>query len=404
VTIFLLIAAAMVAIAVACVLVPLLARRPRAGPVPDAVNLAVFRDQLAELEADVARGLLPGERYEQARDELERRVLEEARSETPPASEPSRAGAWTAAVLAAGIPAGAIVFYLGVGSPSALLPQADAGHEVTREQVEKMVARLEQRLERTPGDAEGWRMLGRSHSVMGRYPEAVRAYERAAALVPDDAGLLADYADALAMAQGRSMLGKPLELVNRALTIDADQWKALALAGTAALELKDYAGAVAYWERLRKVLPPDSDMGQSVEASIAEARALAGAKPASRAATAQAAPPARVAGKVTLARALAARAAPTDSVFIYARAAAGPPVPLAVLRKQVRDLPLDFTLDDSMAMAPNLKLSDFPEVVVGARVSRSGTATAQSGDLQGQSQPVKVGTTGIAVVIDSAIP
>jgi cytochrome c-type biogenesis protein CcmH len=200
------------------------------------------------------------------------------------------------------------------------------------------------------------------------------------------------------------MLGKPLELVTRALAIDADQWKALALAGTAAFERNDYAGAVAYWERLRKVLPPDSEMRQSVEASIAEAHALAGTKPAPETAKAQRAFPARVAGKVSLARALAARAAPTDSVFIYARAVSGPPMPLAVLRKQVRDLPLDFTLDDSMAMAPNLRLSDFPEVVVGARVSRSGTATAQSGDLQGQSNPVKVGTTGIAVVIDSAIP
>jgi cytochrome c-type biogenesis protein CcmH len=404
VTVFLLIAAAMVAVAVACVLVPLLSRRRGAGPVPGAANLAVLRDQLAELEADVARGLLPTQRYEQARDELERRVLEEARSETRPAGGAGPAGAWTAVALAAGIPAGAVVFYLAVGSPSALLPRADAGHQVTREQVEKMVTRLQQRLERTPGDAEGWRMLGRSQSVMGRYPEAVRAYGRAAALAPDDAGLLADYADALAMAQGRSMLGKPLELVTRALAIDADQWKALALAGTAAFERNDYAGAVAYWERLRKVLPPDSEMRQSVEASIAEAHALAGTKPAPETAKAQRAFPARVAGKVSLARALAARAAPTDSVFIYARAVSGPPMPLAVLRKQVRDLPLDFTLDDSMAMAPNLRLSDFPEVVVGARVSRSGTATAQSGDLQGQSNPVKVGTTGIAVVIDSAIP
>jgi cytochrome c-type biogenesis protein CcmH len=191
--------------------------------------------------------------------------------------------------------------------------------------------------------------------------------------------------------------------VKRALAIDPDQWKALALAGTAALERKDYKQAIAYWERLRKVLPPDSGMEQSVEASIAEARALAGAKPAPKA-KARVASSKEVTGKVSLAQGLAARAAPTDTVFIFARAANGPPMPLAVLRKQVRDLPLEFTLDDTMAMSPSLKLSDFPEVIVGARISRSGSATAQSGDLRGQSKPVKVGTTGIAIVIDSAVP
>ncbi|MGH8640910.1 MAG: c-type cytochrome biogenesis protein CcmI [Burkholderiales bacterium] len=400
-TLFLLIAATMIAIAVGCVLVPLLSRHARPGPAPEAANLAILRDQLAELEGDVARGVLDKERYEQARSELQRRALDEAQGHSTQAGSPRPANAWTAAVLAAGIPVGAVVFYLVVGSPSALLQQRDEGHQMTREKVEQMVARLANRLDKAPDDPEGWRVLGRSYSVMGRYPEAARAYERAAALIPADAGLLADYADALAMAQGRSMDGKPLDLVNRALKIDPDQWKALALAGTAALERKDYKQAIAFWERLRKVLPAGSGMEQSVEASIAEARALAGAGAAPRP---KAAAAAKVAGKVSLAQGMAARAAPTDTVFIFARAANGPPMPLAVLRKQVRDLPLEFTLDDTMAMAPNLKLSDFPEVIVGARVSRSGSATTQSGDLRGQSKPVKIGTTGIAVVIDTAIP
>jgi cytochrome c-type biogenesis protein CcmH len=403
VILFIVIAAAMVAIAVGCVLVPLLARRVRAGLAPEAANLAILRDQLAELEADVARGVLARERYEQARSELERRALDEAEGDSTPASPPRPASAWTAAVLAAAIPVGAVVFYLVVGAPSALLGQRDPGHEITREKVEQMVAGLAARLEKAPDDPDGWRVLGRSYSVMGRYPEAARAYERAVALVPADAGLLADYADALAMAQGQSMAGKPLEIVNRALAIDADQWKALALAGTAAMERKDYTRAIAYWERLRKVLPPGSGMEQSVDASIAEARSLAGAKPAPKP-KARAAAAAAVSGRVNLAPGLAARAAPTDTVFIFARAASGPPMPLAVLRKQVRDLPLEFTLDDTMAMAPNLKLSDFTEVIIGARVSRSGSATTQSGDLRGQSKPVKVGTTGIDIVIDTAVP
>lgn len=403
-TAFVLIAVAMVCVALAWVLVPLLVRRSRPGPSTEAANLAILRDQLAELEADVARGLLPRERYDQARAELERRVLEEAQAQGAPGGAAQPQGAWAAVALAGAIPIGAVALYLAIGTPSALSPAADSRHAITPEKVEEMVTRLAARLESSPDDPEGWRILARTYSVMGRYPEAVRAYERAVPLVPGDPDLLSDYADALAMTQGRSLEGKPLELVERALAIDPDHWKALALAGTAAFDRKEYARAISYWERLRKSLPPESEMERSVEASIAEARALSGAKAPPKAAKAPAAAPGKVTGRVSLAQGLAARAAPTDTVFIFARAAGGPPVPLAVLRRQVRDLPLEFALDDSMAMAPNMKLSGFAEVVIGARISRSGGATPQSGDLQGLSKPVKVGTTGIAVLIDTAIP
>lgn len=403
-TVFILIAAPMVAVAVAWVLVPLLARRVRAGPAPEAANLAILRDQLTELEADLARGTLTNDRYEQSRMELERRVLEETRSEPAPANPPRPARAWTAAVLAAAIPIGAAALYIVIGTPAALSPDPGPQHELTREKVEAMVAGLAARLEKEPNDPEGWTILARSYYVMGRYPEAARAYERAVSLVPGDAGLLADYADALAMTQGRSLQGKPFELVKQALKLDPNHWKALALAGTAALERKEHAQAIAYWERLRKLVPPGSELARSMDTSIAETRELAGAKPKAKSAKTPAASPGNVAGRVSIAQGLAARVAPTDTVFIFARAAGGPPMPLAVLRKLVQDLPLEFTLDDSMAMAPNLKLSDFPEVIIAARISRSGNATAQSGDLRGQSKPVKVGTTGVAVVIDTAVP
>lgn len=409
-TAFLVVAAAMLAVAVAWVLVPLLARRTHASPDPEATNLTVLRDQLAELAADLARGTLTQERYEQAKLELERRVLDEVKPDQPAGTaSPPAASAWTAAILGAVIPIAAIALYVAVGTPGALLAGAPgasgAQHEVTPDQLEAMVAKLAAHVEKNPDDAQGWTLLARSYYVMGRYPEAVRAYARAAALVPRDADLLADYADALAVTQGRSLQGKPLELVQRALEVDPEHWKALALAGTAAFDRKDYGRAIAYWERLKRVVPGDSEIGRSVDASIAEARELAGAKPAAGAPKAAAAAAStKVTGQVRLAPALAAKAAPTDTVFIFARAATGPPMPLAVLRKQVKDLPLDFTLDDSMAMAPTLRLSGFAEVIVGARVSRSGTATPQSGDLQGLSQPVKVGATGLAIVIDTAVP
>ena len=405
-TAFLVVAAAMVAGAVAWVLVPLLGRRKSTGPDPEATNLAVLRDQLAELDADLARGTLPRERYDQARLELERRVLDEVQAEAPAGGAPPGANAWTAAVLGALIPVAAVVLYLTVGTPAALAPQTASGerHQMTLADLEAMVAKLAGHLESNPDDAQGWMLLARSYYVMNRYPEAVRAYERASELVPGDADLLADYADALGMTQGRSLQGKPLELAERALAIDPNQWKALALAGTAAFDRKDFGKAIAYWERLKQVVPADSEMGRSVDASLAEARDAAGAKGAVVRAPAAASGGAKVSGKVSVAPALAAKAAPTDVVFIFARAASGPPMPLAVLRKQVKDLPVEFALDDSMAMAPSAKLSRFSEVVVGARISRSGSATPQSGDLQGLSRPVKVGASGVAVVIDTAVP
>jgi cytochrome c-type biogenesis protein CcmH len=212
--------------------------------------------------------------------------------------------------------------------------------------------------------------------------------------------------------------GKPLELVARALAADPTQWKALALAGTAAFDRKDYVRAAAYWERMKASVPPGSQIAQSVDASIAEARQLGGLKPGpalsppavARAPAAASAPPVAgaaegtVAGTVALAPALAAKVSPNDVVFIFARPVQGSRMPLAIMKKQARDLPIAFTLDDSMSMAPAMTLSNAGEVIVGARISRSGQAIPQSGDIEGFSPPVKVGARDVAVLIEKAIP
>jgi len=267
-------------------------------------------------------------------------------------------------------------------------------------------------MQQSPDDGNGWALLARSYLVMQRHADAVAAYERAVALIKDDADLLADYADALAMTQGRRIDGKPLKIVERALKIDPLQWKALAMAGSAAFERKDYKTAVAYWEKLQSRAEPGSEFAREVAANVDEARQLGGLKVA-----ASVAPPvkadakstagaagATVDGIVALSRELAAKAAPTDTVFVFARAAEGPRMPLAVMRFQVKDLPAKFHLDDSMAMSPAAKLSNYPDVVIGARVSKSANATPQAGDLQGASKPVKVGATGVAVLIDQVVP
>lgn len=207
-----------------------------------------------------------------------------------------------------------------------------------------------------------------------------------------------------------------MRLVERALEIDPDNQRALTLAGSAAFEARDYKHAIGYWERLLKQQGLDPELGQALQAGIAQARLLQGGQGQAKGkGTAEASPPEVAAspatagketirGEVKLAGALESRASPDDTVFIFARAAQGPPMPLAVVRKQVKDLPVRFNLDDSMAMAPNLKLSAFPEVVITARISRSSNAKAQSGDLQGASQAVKPGTSGVVVTIDQVVP
>ncbi|MEO8718994.1 MAG: c-type cytochrome biogenesis protein CcmI, partial [Burkholderiales bacterium] len=252
-----------------------------------------------------------------------------------------------------------------------------------------------------PDDVEGWIMLGRSYSVLGRFGDAVDAYAKAAARAPRDAQLLADFADALAMARGRSLQGEPEKLVQRALELEPNNLKALALAGTAAFERKDYQAAADYWQRMLPLVPPASDDAQAIRDNVAQATQLAGG--AGAVPRAAAAPAAGLRGTVSISPKLKGKFGPEDTVFIYARAANGPPMPLAVLRRRARELPVEFALDDSMAMAPGMNLSAHPRVVVTARVSKSGGATPQPGDLQGASAPVANDASGVAVVIDSAV-
>lgn len=404
---FVLIAAALVVIALLWIMPTLLRRRDASeGARPGVSNLAIIRDQFAELERDLASGALAQSQYQQAREDLERSALEEAHDAQQPSARQTTSARSTALVLAFVIPLGAAVLYFQLGSPDAVSWRAVAGndHQVTPQEVEAMVARLVARLEKTPDDGNGWALLGRSYGVMQRYQDSAAAYARAAALIKDDADLLADYADVLAMSQGQRIDGKPLQLIEQALKIDPLQWKALAMAGTVAFERKEYKKAVGYWEKLQSRAEPNSELARSTASNIEEARQLAGIKAETKATKPAPAAVASVQGTVSLSRAQAAKAAPSDTVFIFARAAEGPRTPLAILRRQVKDLPLTFSLDDTQAMSPAMKLSNFTEVVIGARVSKSGNAAPQSGDLQGTSQTVKVGAKNVAIVIDSVIP
>jgi cytochrome c-type biogenesis protein CcmH len=256
--------------------------------------------------------------------------------------------------------------------------------------------------------------------VLGRFAEAVDAYAKAAQRAPRDAQLLADFADVLAMAQGQSLQGEPEKLVLRALEIDPQNLKALALAGTAAFHRGDFRRAADTWERMLSLVEADSEDARQIKDNVAEARSRAGTpsaradiqtgKPGAPAAksapsSTRAAAPSHpgVRGTVRVSESLRSKLSPGDTVFVYARADGGPPMPLAVLRRTASDLPIAFALDDSMAMRPELTVSAFPKVVVTARVSRSGNAKPEAGDLQGASKPVANDAKGIVVEINEVV-
>jgi cytochrome c-type biogenesis protein CcmH len=371
---------------------------------PGGINLAVYRDQWRESERDLANGLISAEALEQVRADIRRRVLEDSAVPAVAAASPvPRSLAFALGVL---IPLGSLATYLWLGDPQAAAPVAlaepvgaagIARHSLTAEQIQQRVTALAERLKRDGNDAEGWLMLGRSYTALGRYRDAATALRRANEVAPGNPGLLADYADVLGMAQNRRLAGEPARLIQQALDIDPRHVKALALAGSVAFEARDFAAARGYWERLVAVLPVGSEMARSIQGSMAEARQL-------EAAAGGAATPPRagmaVAGRVTIGAALLAKVGPGDTLFVFARAAQGPRMPLAIVKRPVGGWPFEFSLDDSMAMSPDLRLSGFDRVVIGARISKSGQATPQPGDLAGESVPVTPGTKDLQVVVD----
>ena len=388
--------AALAAAALALLLRPLVFSRKGGKVRREDANLSIYKDQLAELDADLAAGKLDPADHARSRAELEARLLADVAAPEAGEAAVRPGGRRLTLALGAAVPLLAAVLYFAVGSPGSLQPGAEP-HAFDTQQLATLVERLAAKMRENPDDPEGWRLLGRSYGALGRFPESVDAYAKALERKPRDPDLLADMADALAMMRPERLQGEPEKLVLRALEIDPEHLKALALAGTAAFERKDYARAERYWRRMLPLVAAGSEDERQIRGSIEEARSLAGGPPPAAAAARA------LQGKVSLSKKLAAQAAPDDVVFIFARAAEGPPMPLAVKRARVRDLPLEFALDDSMAMAPGMNLSAHARVVIGARISKSGTATPQPGDLQGLSAPVANDARGVSVTIDSVV-
>jgi cytochrome c-type biogenesis protein CcmH len=411
--VFWILATLMTIVALAFVLVPLLRPRADAGPSTVEANLEALRGQRREIEADVANGTLPAD----VRDEALAELVERAQADLapPPGRVDTPKKPWiTAAVVAVALPLVAFGVYLARGMPAAAdskVASREGNAALDDKKIVAMVEKLAQKVRERPDDLQGWALLARSMAALGRFKESVDAYARLDQLAPNDPTVLADYADALGMAQGGTLTGKPYELAKRALSIDPAHKKALALAGTAALDAGDFDNAVRHWQALGKQLPPDSEDAAQVRAIVGDAMMKAAARgqvlgTPPKAAAAQAPAPfvKSVSGSVSVAPAIAGRVGQGDTLFIFARAENGPRMPLAILRGSAQQLPMTFTLDDTQAMSPNTKLSLAEAVRVEARVSRSGNAMPQSGDLVGTSAVVKPGARDVKIVLDRILP
>ena len=392
----------MIAVTLAFILPALL--KPSQAVLTDAhaEKRAIFRQQFDEISQDRADGILDVAQYEIAKSELERRMLDEigTTNEVVSTSKPDRR---LAAVLLVLLPLASVILYNKIGSPSAVLipavvpnspvAQDTIEHKAMAGDLEPLLEALKAKLEKNPGDGSGWALLARSYVELRRHAEAVTAYEKAVKAIPDDPQLLADYADALAVVNGNNLSGKPEELANQALKLDPHHVKALLLAATAAFNRKDYKLAIKHWEQLQQDLPANSEVMPDVKAALAEAYSLSGITPtpapAKSAEVQQQVISAGVTGTVSIAPALVAKLDPAATLFVFARASKGMPMPLAIVRATAKDLPYHFHLDDSSALMPSNKLSQASEVVVVARISKTGDAKPQSGDLQGLSATIK---------------
>lgn len=411
VTAFWIAAAVSVAVALAFVLPPLLRRRETASKAARRdINIAVYRDQLHEMEADLANGLLTEEQFQSGKLELEARLAEDAlaKADQTMSAKGSRRLGWS---LAASLPAAAFGLYFWLGNPASLTAIAEAqanpaaaqgGHDIM-----KLIQQVEEKTRAEPNNAEAWTILAKTYAAVDHWPEALKAYEKAHQLKPDVPAVMTGYAEALAIANNRVLKGKPMELVMQALEKDPADTKGLELAAINAFQERNFAQAAFYFKHLLKVVPPESPYGQDIEAAYQEAKRLSeggltgmdNLADQGQADQAAAAGP-TIQGQLDIAPALKAQVSPQDVVFLFARAGEGGP-PVAAIRASAGQFPLAFELSDAMAMNPDNKLSKYKTVDLTARVAKSGDVKGAAGDLEGSLKAVKVGSQGARLVIDT---
>jgi cytochrome c-type biogenesis protein CcmH len=387
-SVFWLVACVMILVAFLIVLPPLWRKRDNTAVDDlDQRNIKIARDRMSELTANKASGGISQAQYDEQVAELEQALSDDLEISTSPNKAQSQ-GRWLVYVLVIAIPCLSAGLYWKFGNYQAIshsdeLNQA-APETPSPEAINKMVAGLAEKLKANPNNLEGWLMLGRSYKMLQRYPDAVDALAHAYQLAGDKAEVMVSYAEALALSNNNSWAGKPDELLTKALAIEPDNLAGLWFAANAKAQQGDKKKAVGSLRKLEALLPADSPDKQQLHELIVNTESQMGiaAPPAT---TEQPATPSvvSVAIQVSLAKELQPMVKPEDTVFIYAQALSGPKMPLAIIRKTVAELPLTVNLTDAQAMMPNMKLSNFKQVRLLARISKSGNAMPQPGDLIG---------------------
>lgn len=428
---FWIISAILVAIAMAFILPPLLKKEV----IQDATreqNIAIAKEQLAELELRFEQNDIDQKNYQLSKEELERALFNDLKESDFDVSDNSRSSlknstikhpsksidTWLILLLA---PVIAIPLYLSLGNLNFTkqFNSKDAATEVAKASmplkpdgtpdVEKITQQLRKEMESNPTDPKGWYMLGRAYMMIPRFPQAIESFEKSLAIRPDLAETMLSLADALSMNNEGQLNGRPRELVNKALTIEPQNLTALWLSGMAASQDGEYLEAISQWQKVLPLLDDKPDEKTAVTGLIEEAKSRLTPEMIDKISNKTTDhknkgvnPEINKQGikvNITISDLLKERTSPNDLVFIYAKATSGPPMPLAAVRKQVKDFPLDVMLNDEMAMMPGLNLSSYDLVTVGARISKTGHPIANDGDFFTEKGKISLGDS-ISLEID----
>lgn len=412
-SVFWLLVAAMTALALFFIVPPVLRNKSSRQLDHNLITTEVIKEQLAELASDLEAGKLDKTAYTAARHDLERTLLDDLEKTSGTGVRTERSGRWASVALALAVPAAALWLYHQLGSQAALSTDtsavATATSDQTEQSLEAMISQLAKRLQENPDDAEGWFMLANSYARTNQFDKAANAYKELLKRTGEHPQILTEYADTLAMANGGEFTEEVGILLQTALKLQPDNIKALWLMGHWHYQRSQFDESLSYWQKASTLLPADSKDAMALNQQIQMVRNKLGGSAAEVTPSEQATPAATVETgiqvSVALDPALEEKTSPEDTLFIFARAVKGPRMPLAIVRKQVKDLPLTVTLDDSQAMSPQMVLSNFPEVSIGARISKTGNAIPASGDLKGEQTPVSVGQDkDVAITINEVIP
>jgi cytochrome c-type biogenesis protein CcmH len=422
---FLLIAACLILLALLFILPPLWRQRPIATAAIDERNIAIAQHRLAELTEQLQTNALNQAQYDEQRAELEQALSDDLDIQKQGLASTSQ-GRWLAYSLLIILPVLGGSLYAFLGNYKAISPTPEMLGTIDpaipdQAAINKMVNGLAEKMKTDPSNAEGWLMLGKSYKYLQQYTKAADAYAQAYLLLGDKPDVMLQYADALSYANDEQVMGKAAELAFKALALEPDNPNALWLSGMAKAQAGEFMAAKKLWTKLKDSLPEGSDAQKEtldllakIDVKIAESNGEQATQPepttanntdtTPKNAVAPATTSAAVNVQVSLAPELQSQISPDDTLFVYAQATSGPQMPLAIVRKQVKELPLAVSLDDSLAMTPAMKLSNFANVKLLARVSKSGNAMKQAGDLIGVIDDVSLADkTAHTLIINSVV-